>query len=83
METLKTMNSLQQLLDDNGKRQSELAVAAGLSKETINRICNNYTQGTRATQTKIINGLNKLTGKTYAKQDVFPSAEIGTLTPLD
>jgi DNA-binding XRE family transcriptional regulator len=65
------MNRLYDLLLDHGIKQSRLALTAGLSKETINRICKNRAQGQPVTQTNIVKALNKLTGCEYTKQDVF------------
>jgi DNA-binding XRE family transcriptional regulator len=65
------MNKLLELLTENGIKQSKIASVSELSKETINRICKNHTQGSPVTQVSLVKALNQLSGKEYTVQDVF------------
>lgn len=69
-------NRLQAILDDNGRTQADLSRSSGVNLGTINQICRgSNTRPTPSTITKLVNGLNLLTGKSpnerYTKDYVF------------
>ncbi len=64
-------NNLQKELDSNGKSQKELSDESGVSVGTISKVYNKKKTPAPKTCAKIVQGLNKLTNKEYAVNDIF------------
>jgi predicted transcriptional regulator len=68
-------NTLQQVLDKEGLKQSDIAKESKISTVTINKICVGVrTTPTPATRTRILNAVNKLKTSNhalYSEEDIF------------
>ena len=66
-------NNLQSVLEEEGIKQAELSKESGVSVSTTNKLANNKLVVTKTTQNKLTKAINKMTGKTFCKEDIFPN----------
>ncbi len=69
-------NNLKSILEKEGVNQTEFAKAISMSNGTINKICNQKYNPAPTSKHKILNGINKLTGKDYTIQDIFSNSKV-------
>ena len=67
-------NTLKQICEEEGVRQSELCAESGVTYGTINKVYNNKRVVATVTKAKLAKALTKLSGKEYAMEDVFPAS---------
>lgn len=65
-------NNLHAVLEKEGIKQSELFAESKVSGSTINKVANHRLLITKTTQNKILIAINKIRGKSYSLEDVFP-----------
>lgn len=66
------INNLQAVLEKEGIKQSELFGESRVSGSTINKVANHKLAITKTTQNKLLIAINKMTGKLYELEDIFP-----------
>ena len=68
-------NNLKSILEQEGIKQTELAKAIDLSTGMINKVCNKKYDPAPTSKHKILHGVNRITGREYGIQDVFPNSK--------
>lgn len=67
-------NNLQNVINNEGISQQDLANSSHVSVGYINKVCNKKVTPAPKTQSKIVNGLNTLAKKLqYSLNDIFPN----------
>jgi Trp operon repressor len=68
------MNTVKKVLEDAGHTQRELSERSKVSLTTINRVCNHEVEVANRTKSKIVKGMNELTGAGHSAESLFGTA---------
>lgn len=69
----KTINILKEMLIKHGIHQSKFSIRIGMAAGYINKICNQGKIPSPTAMSRIVNGLNELSGEKYLVKDIFPT----------
>ena len=67
-------NNLKQILTDEGITQKQFAVKAVISEKILDKICKQKRTPAPTTKVSLVASLNKLAGKEYSVDAVFPGS---------